>query len=447
MNSGIRHHTSQWRRQWLSLLIAVLAAAGMYLFYDHVYFAAQEIEDALLHRPRGNFSDLYPAWLGTHELLFNGRDPYSPDVTADIQKGVWGRIVDASHPGDPKEESRFAYPVYVVFALAPIVLVPFSVARVVFIVAAIAAGAWSVSFWLRLFHPGSSRFQIAIGTALFLGSWPFVLALQVHQPALIVFALMSAAIAALAAGQLWGSGVLLALATIKPQSVIGIAGWLLLWSLYRWRERKGLVLSFSLTLGGMFILGEMLLPGWIWEWREALSAYMRYSPLTGAVVKLMFGNILGELVGALVIAGVLVYCWKARKDAPHTDRFKFVPTLILSANLFVTPVWHAYDLIFLLPSVLLLWAWRRQFDQLKPVPRGILRFSALALLWQWFAAALALAIVMVAPQLALNLRILPYFSILLLPAVTLTSLILIAWSRLSSALPGAVPLITQPIEP
>jgi Glycosyltransferase family 87 len=445
VNTGIRDDTLQWRRQRLSLLMAVLAAAGMYLFYDHVDFASLEIEDALLLRPRGNFSDLYPAWLGTRELLLNGHDPYSPDVTAEIQKGVWGRTVDARNPGDPKEESRFAYPLHVVFIFAPIVLVPFSVARVLFIVAAITAGAWSVSFWLRLFHPGSSGFQIAIFTALFLGSWPFVLALQVHQPALIVFALMSAAIAALAAGQLWAGGVLLALATIKPQSVIGIVGWLLLWSLCRWRDRKGLVLSFSLTLAVMFIIGEMLLPGWIWEWREALSAYMRYSPLTGAVVELMFGR-LGEFVGALVIGGVVVYCWKARRDAPNTDRFKLAPPLILSANLFVTPVWHAYDLIFLLPPVLLIWAWRSQFDQLKPVQRGILRFSALALLWQWFAAALALTIVIVDPRLALNLRILPYFSILLLPAATLTSLILIARARLSSAVLSPA-LLTQPVEP
>jgi hypothetical protein len=68
------------------------------------------------NRPRGNFSDLYPAWLGTRELLVNHRDRYSPEVTASIQKGVWGRTVDARNPGDPEDQSRFAYPLYVVLS-------------------------------------------------------------------------------------------------------------------------------------------------------------------------------------------------------------------------------------------------------------------------------------------------------------------------------------------
>jgi hypothetical protein len=73
----------------------------------------------------------------------------------------------------------------------------------------------------------------------------------------------------------------------------------------------------------------------------------------------------------------------------------------------------------------LLWEWRERFFGLNPVQRGILRFSVLSVLWQWFAAVIAVAIVMVAPKLAVNLRVLPYISILLFPAVILTSLLLI----------------------
>jgi hypothetical protein len=412
-------------KQWSLLLVAVLLATFMHCFYSFVFLRAEEIEDARLNRPRGNFSDLYPAWLGTRELLVNHRDPYSPEVTASIQKGVWGRTVDARNPGDPKDQSRFAYPLYVVFVLAPTILFPFSVAKALFIAGAIITGILSVWCWLRLFHPGSSLFQIAICSVFFLGSWPFVLALRVHQPALLVLALMSAAIGAISMGHLRVAGVLLAFSTIKPQSVIGIVGWLVLWSLSRWKDRKGLFLWFTLTFSLMLLATEYMLPGWIWKWREALSAYMQYAPLPGAYVELMFGSRLGKLVGILVTLGILLFCWKSRRDESHTDRFKLAPALIVSANLFITPVWHAYDHIFLLPSAVLLWEWRDRFFLLKPLQRGILRFSVLSVLWQWFAAVIAVAIVMVVPGLALNLRVLPYISILLFPAVILTSLLLI----------------------
>jgi Glycosyltransferase family 87 len=424
---------NDYQRRWL-LVLVILMATGMHCFYSYVFFPARIAEDALMKRPRGNFSDLYPVWLGTRDLLLNQHDPYSPEVTADIQKGVWGRTVDSRKPGDPTDESRFAYPLYVVFILAPMIVIPFPAATALFIVLGLIAGSLSAWFWSRLLGRGNSVFHVIITIVLFLGSWPFVLALRVHQPALIVFALMSGAMMAVVAQRPWIAGVLLALATIKPQSVIGIVGWLLLWSLSNWKDRKGVLVSFGLTLSAMLGAAEFLVPGWFWEWREAMSAYMRYSPLTGAFVELMFGHLLGKIVGVLVVFGTVLFCWKARKDTPDTNRFKLAPALILSANLFVTPVWHAYDHIFLLPPAILLWEWREQFFQLKPFQRAVVRFSALALIWQWFGVAVAVCIVIIAPSLALKLRILPYFTVLLLPPLALASLILIGRARLCRSL-------------
>src|SRR5450759_4460908 len=102
---------------WL-VLAAVLCAAGVWLYANRVLIPYQ-ISDAAAHgRPRGNLSDLYLHWIGARELLLNGRDPYGPDVTREIQQGYYGRPLDPARPGDPKDQ-RFAYPVYVVFCLAP----------------------------------------------------------------------------------------------------------------------------------------------------------------------------------------------------------------------------------------------------------------------------------------------------------------------------------------
>ena len=67
----------------------------------------------------GNLSDLYPRWLGTKELLLRGRDPYSAEITADIQKGFYGRLLNPADPDDITDEERLAYPLFIIFLLAP----------------------------------------------------------------------------------------------------------------------------------------------------------------------------------------------------------------------------------------------------------------------------------------------------------------------------------------
>ena len=109
---------------WL-LPVSILFLVGMWQYADRILVPYQ-ISDAALHgRPRGNLSDLYPRWLGSRELLLHGRNPYSPEVTRDIQAGYYGRVLDPSRAEDPRDQQAFAYPLYVVFYLAPTIRVPF----------------------------------------------------------------------------------------------------------------------------------------------------------------------------------------------------------------------------------------------------------------------------------------------------------------------------------
>ncbi len=59
----------------------------------------QQVAAATAHdSPRGSLSDLYPRWLGARELLLHHRDPYSPEVTREIQIGYYGRVLDPTRP-------------------------------------------------------------------------------------------------------------------------------------------------------------------------------------------------------------------------------------------------------------------------------------------------------------------------------------------------------------
>src|SRR5579864_7276298 len=91
-------------------------------FYTRHVLVPMQVEDSVAHqRPRGNLSDLYPRWLGARELLLHGSDPYSPEMTRKIQIGYYGRVLDPHRPNDPKDQAAFAYPIYVVFILSPLI--------------------------------------------------------------------------------------------------------------------------------------------------------------------------------------------------------------------------------------------------------------------------------------------------------------------------------------
>src|SRR5882757_10819157 len=105
-------------QQILAPILALSAAASMWFYVRRILVPRQVIEGARLECPRGNLSDLYPRWLGARELLLHHRNPYSPEITREIQRGYYGRELDPRRPRDPIDEQAFAYPVYVTFLLA-----------------------------------------------------------------------------------------------------------------------------------------------------------------------------------------------------------------------------------------------------------------------------------------------------------------------------------------
>src|SRR5437868_6163349 len=122
-------HEPRSTRTVYTLLLAVIMASSM-LFYVQKILIPYQVADAAAHnRPRGTLSDLYPRWVGARDLLLSHQDPYSDEVTREIQLGYYGKVLDPTRPDDPKDEQRFAYPVYVVFLLAPTVRMPFTTVR------------------------------------------------------------------------------------------------------------------------------------------------------------------------------------------------------------------------------------------------------------------------------------------------------------------------------
>ena len=78
--------------------------------------------DAATQPAAGKFVRSLSPWLGARELLRHGRNPYSAEITREIQQGYYGRPIDprlTALSNDPKDQQAFAYPVTSCFCWHP----------------------------------------------------------------------------------------------------------------------------------------------------------------------------------------------------------------------------------------------------------------------------------------------------------------------------------------
>ncbi|MHB8215284.1 MAG: glycosyltransferase family 87 protein [Candidatus Sulfotelmatobacter sp.] len=419
----------QPRPQFVLLFAAVLAAASMWFYVDQILVAYQRADAAAHQRPRGNLSDLYPRWLGTRELLLHHRNPYADDITTEIQKGYYGRALDPNLPSDPKDQEGFAYPVYVVFLLAPLVAVPFPLLQTAFYWFLALLTAASVGLWLRALRWRLAPMDVATAILITLGSFSVVQGIKLQQLSLLVAGLLAASMAATVSGSLFFAGALLALATIKPQLAWPSVAWLLVWAVSDWRARRKLVLGFALVIAVLFGGAEIILPGWWRMFAGAVAKYRHYTQ-SQSVIEVMLNQVLGSTasgtvgrIGAQLIAAIAVLAcglmfWRLRANRADTEEFGSGTALVLAVTVLVVPMYAPYNQLLLLPAVLLLVRDRRFFTS-RSLP---LRFGYVAgifaLTWQWIASAILSAIYLLgASGWALSRWQWPFFATFALPVL------------------------------
>jgi hypothetical protein len=384
-------------RSWPFALLSILCAVGMWTYVDRVLIPHQ-ISDAAAHdRPRGNLSDLYPRWLGARELLLHGRDPYSAEVTREIQTGYYGRPLDSSRPADPTDQQAFAYPAYVVFYLAPTVRLHFGIVQRAFFWILVGITAASVFLWLRLLGWTVAPSVQAAMVVLSLSSLPVLQGLKLQQFSLFVAAMCAASMALLAAGCLIPAGILLALATIKPQLVLPLLLWLGLWSLGDLRRRYRLAASFLIVMVVLCAAAEWFLPHWIARFWHAAGAYLQYTqavPVLEAVVPYPWGRLL-----VVLFAGtVAVVCFKQRREPENTDAFRSSICLVMALTVLTVPTFSLYNQALLLPAILLIARDRRMIWGRNLVSRALLIAVTVLLAWPWFCCTALAALSFVLSQ-------------------------------------------------
>ena len=377
----------------LALAISMVFCAGMWLYVSRV-LVPQQREYAVSHGiPRGNLSDLYSRWLGSRELLLHQRDPYSPEITREIQSGYYGRPLDPSQPNDPHDQQAFAYPVYVAFLLAPAINLPFAAVQETFRWLLSGLTVLSVFLWLGVVGWRSSWATVAITVLLALATFPAVQGIRLQQLSLLVAALIAGCVYLLTANQQILAGILLALATIKPQLALPLAGWLTLWSLSRFSVRWKFAVSFVIALLVLIGGGEVVLPGWIHEFYAAISAYRSYTR-AGSILDQLAGPAAGAVLALVGAIAVALACWRARKNPDDTedDRFCLTTSLVLAATVVIVPSTAPYNQLLLLPGAFMIARTRSDSLKVSTAFRVLREIASTCVIWPWMSAtALALA--------------------------------------------------------
>ncbi len=417
------------------LLLALILATGMLFYVRRVLVPYQRADAAAHDHPRGNLSDLYPRWLGARELLRHGRDPYSLEITREIQIGYYGRALNASRAGDPRDQQAFAYPVYVVFLLAPIVGMPFQVIRPSFYGLLAVLIAASVLVWLRVLRWKPSSVNVASLILLVLGSMPVLQAIELQQLTLLVAALLALCALLLVTRKFAMAGIVLALATIKPQLVLPLAAWLIFWAASDWRRRRNFVWGFAAAMMILIGAGEWILPGWIAEFLHAVSAYQQYTrnaSLFDNLTSAGWGPVLSVAI-TLIAAAI---CRRLRRDSEQSPRFVFSLTLVLAVTLVIVPTISTYNQVLLLPAVLLLVRQAPQLWKQSRVSATVWILAAAAVAWPWIAAlALTVASFILPAARVQQAWALPFYTNLMTPLAILGLLFQYGFRVLSSGQP------------
>lgn len=215
------------------------------------------------HFPGGN--DFYPRWAGASALLLEGRDPYSPGVTEEIQITLIGP--DA----EPQNSFSFAYPLFVVFTFWPLVYLPYDWVQAIWMVTLqwIAIATTAVLAKWRKWHltPGH-WLLLVLGALLF---YPTARSIMLGQFTLHVTLLLATALWALDREQDFVAGILLSMTGIKPQMVLLPVLWISIWALgsRRWRFLFG----FGAGAAGLMIASLAIFPRWPLSFIEDIQRY------------------------------------------------------------------------------------------------------------------------------------------------------------------------------
>lgn len=227
----------------------------------------------------------------------------------------------------------------------------------------------------------------------------------------------------------------MALATIKPQLAWPMVLWLLLWTASDWRVRRKFAIGFGLVM--MLLLGgaELILPGWLRLFVQAIGQYHQYTQ-NQSVLVWMFGTIFGRVAEVVSVLACGMYVWKARREPASSKEFGTSFALVMALTVVVVPMFAPYNQILLVPAILVLVRSLALGDEpILPAIRLAGMVGAVLLAWSWIATMLlSAASSWLTADLRNSLWPMPFYSNFVLPIFVFGLALLTAWMSHDSGL-------------
>ncbi len=312
--------------------VAILVFPLIVIVYVLLAYAAYSAYTSQI--PSGN--DFYPRWRGTRSLILEGRDPYSDEITLEIQQGMYGRPAR-----EDEDQVAFAYPLYVSLFLLPFSFFPYPQAQALWMSTLVVLTLTAMVIIVRTLD-----WRLSLAGLVGLSLWcvffyPTARSILLGQISIVVLALLTAALWAMRTARPIVAGCCLALATVKPQMVFLAIPFLLL-SALRWRNYR-MVAAFLASMTALLLASFLVLPTWLHSFIAGLRRYTVYtsiyregkSPL-GVLVSYLLPSPAASWVTMLTcvaLLSVLTYVW-VKALVGHGDTLQalfltFIVTLLV----------------------------------------------------------------------------------------------------------------------
>lgn len=357
----------------LAVLLLLLIAAESFALYT--VFTSKF--------PGGN--DFFVRWLGGREYLLHSTNPFDRSVAEKAQIIMFGHL---ARPQD-KDQAYFAYPLYTLYLFWPLSLVPYAWAQAIWmtLLQFILLGSTLLAVRLAHWHPPNWLFWFTIFWGIFF--YNGARAIILGQFSILVGLFLLLALWAIERHRDGWAGVFLSLTTIKPQMVVLLLAFLLLWALIRrrWRLIGGFAGS-SLALVGSSML---LVPTWPLDFVRNAIAYSDYvafgTPLENLLHYLLPASIAAPLtvaLSALFCLALLPGWWLALRGQPGAYTWAVLSTVIVGSLVAFRSA-TANQVILYLPIFFL---FRRLRVHRAPLVAALVELGLAVLMWSLFAATL-----------------------------------------------------------
>ncbi|MBZ0285387.1 MAG: DUF2029 domain-containing protein [Anaerolineae bacterium] len=350
-----------------ALLIFVLLVAGIAAFTYSTIVPT-----------RGLRFDFYPHWVGGR-TVWSGQTPYTPDVTRQIQLGMFGQELPPE-----ADQQNFAYPAYTSIALGPIIALPASVSVSVWMALQLVGVMLSPLIWLAIL--GWRPKPLVLGLLILGLTFGFHYPIDAYilgQFSGTVLLAISLGVLLLSRGYEWAGGAVLALATVPPTVggpiALGILGLYLLRG--QWRGLAAFTIALAVLVG----ISILRIGFWIPDWVNVVRAYADYAP---PVWPPNFLPLVLRVGLVLVLLGALIFtAYKTKFSVPKIQHLVLSTqySVLLLAALFLIPQTGYYYLVLLIPVIV---DTLHQTEKLPGVGRWLIRLSCLLTVlspWVYFS--------------------------------------------------------------